>query len=158
MPAIKLPDAYGDAVVLTDSQTMVLDKKFYVNPIIHTYTTTNENVIVTKEELLDCPWSLAIRGNFYTTKFSRTFVNLSERAPHVKQIVWMLHHSPEIQLAFQKSPRINWFCKYGPILKQANERKLAFVMGTHARLGEESIVTNPDVEILRLICKHVLSH
>ncbi len=84
-------------------------------------------------------------------KFAKSFVKLSERAPHVKLLHW---HD---DLA---NPRLSWLCKFLPKVwskLDQEARKLAFLMGTHPRLGKGACVGALDNEVLMLIYEHVLA-
>ena len=110
MPVVSLPESNGGGVVLTRSKVLCVGKKLYHNPEFFTYAGTNEYVLANEEELTKAPWPTMtvipnLRGKALSMKFARSFVKLSERATHVKDIQW----SDDLV-----TPRLSWLCKYLP--------------------------------------------
>ena len=142
-------------VVLTRAKVLCVGKKLFHNPEFFTYAGTNEYTLANEEELTKAPWPTMtvipnLRGKALSMKFARSFVKLSERATHVKDIQW----SDDLV-----TPRLSWLCKYLPkVWKKLDQeaRQLALLMGTHARLGKESPLGGLDNEMLMLICGHVV--
>ncbi len=157
MPVVSLPESNGGGVVLTQSKVLCVGKKIFHNPEFFTYAGTNTYELATEEELTKAPWATSsitpnLRGKALSMKFARSFVKLSERATHVKDIQW----SDDLV-----TPRLSWLCKYLPKVllwkkRDQEARQLALLMGTHARLGKESPLGGLDNEMLMLICGHVV--
>ncbi len=159
MPVIvlSLPESNGGGVVLTQSKVLCVGKLIFHKPEFFNYADTNEYVLATEEELTKAPWDTMnvtpnLRAKACSMKFARPFVKLSERATHVKDIQW----SDDLV-----TPRLSWLCKYLPkVWKKLDQeaRQLAFLMGTHARLGQGARVGGLDNEMLMLIYGHVLAY
>ncbi len=125
--------------MLTLSKVLCVSKQIFHKPELFNYAGTNEYVLATEEELTKAPWDTMIitpnlRGKARSMKFARPFVKLSECATHVKDIQW----SDDLV-----TPRLSWLCKYLPkVWKKLDQesRQLAFLMGTHGRLGQGTFI------------------
>ncbi len=151
---MSLPDSSWGGKALIQSKVLCVGKQIFHKPEFFDYAGTNEYVLATEEELTKAPWETMTVVPFQAMArcmiFARPFVKLSARATHVKKLFWS-----EGDLV---TPRLSWLCKYLPkVWKKLDQeaRQLAFLMGTHALLGQESRVGGLDNEMLALINGYV---
>ncbi len=165
MPVLPIPCSTDSAFVLVNIGKVMLS----VSKRVYSRATV-QGAELTRAEFRACDWSL-IKSASCTTRLNQRgrtehilivrlsrFAFLSDRLRRVRAIEMQLEwpYTAWVQMNRLLSvacPRMKWLAAYERIRA---DRKLALAMGTHRRLGVDSVIRWLDVDLLCVIFKFVM--